>query len=106
VVGFAVSSVDTGAPTPVDCSNISTRGSNGAGDTFDPGHVCDPSTMSPSLSACCTLAKIAFYGGTTNPFFATNATQLRSAIAAILRSIGQTVSTRTAPAFGSSSSPS
>jgi type IV pilus assembly protein PilY1 len=106
VVGFAVSSVDTGNPTPVDCSQISTKGTNGAGDTFDPAHLCDPATMKPSLSACCTLAKIAFYGGTTNPFFATNSTQLRSAIADILRSIGQTVSTRTAPVFASSSSPS
>src|SRR5262249_7785865 len=42
VVGFAVSTVDTGQPQPVDCTNISSKGTNGAGDTFDVGHVCDP----------------------------------------------------------------
>jgi type IV pilus assembly protein PilY1 len=106
VVGFAVSTVDTGAPQPVDCSQISSKGTNGSGDTFDPGHVCDPATMNPALSACCTLAKIAFYGGTTNPAFASNATELRTAIADILRSIGQTVSTRTTPVFAASNSQS
>src|SRR5262249_9713268 len=102
VIGFAVSTVSTGLPTPVDCSKISTSG--GTGDTFHPKGVCDPATMKPELAPCCTLAKIAFYGKTTNAYFATNAAELRKAMSAILRSIGQTTSTRTVPVFASASS--
>src|SRR4029079_3856379 len=58
-------------------------------------------TMDPKLSACCTLAKIAFYGGTTNAYFASNITQLRSAMATVLRAIAQASSTRTIPVFAS-----
>jgi len=102
VIGFAVSSVDTGQPLPIDCTQISSKGANGAGDTFDPKNLCGPS-MDPRLSACCTLAKVAFYGESTNAYFATNATELRTAMAAILRSIDAKVSTRTMPVFGSAS---
>jgi type IV pilus assembly protein PilY1 len=99
VVGFAVSTVTTGgSPTPVDCSKISSVAANGGSGTFDPNNVCGPA-MDPSLSACCTLAKIAFYGNTGNAYFATNATELRNAISQILDRIGGTVSTRTAPVF-------
>jgi type IV pilus assembly protein PilY1 len=100
VIGFAVSLVDTGTPNPVDCGQISQKGALGAGDTFDPQNICG-ANMNPKLSACCNLAKIAFYGGTTNAYFATNATELRTAMAAILRSIDGKVSTRTLPVFAS-----
>src|SRR6185295_4384442 len=91
VIGFAVSNVSTGLPTPADCSQISSKGTGTRGDTFDPKGVCDPATMKPELAACCTLAKIAFYGKTTNAFFATTASELRAAMSAILRDISQTV---------------
>jgi type IV pilus assembly protein PilY1 len=106
VIGFAVSNVtSSGLPTPVDCSKISSPG-NGSTTTgtFDPQGLCDPATMKPELSACCTLAKIAFYGGTTNAFFATTASELRAAMSSILRGIGQTTSTRTLPVFASATS--
>jgi type IV pilus assembly protein PilY1 len=104
VIGFAVSNVSTGLPTPVDCSAISSKGSGTSGDTFDPKGVCDPATMKPELAACCTLAKIAFYGKTTNAYFATTASDLRAAMSAILRDIARTTSTRTLPVFASASS--
>jgi len=100
VIGFAVSSVDTGAPQPVDCSQISTKGNNGAGDVFDPNNLCGAS-MDPKLAACCNLARIAYYGGSTNAYFASDATELRSAMSSILREIGQVTSTRTTPVFAS-----
>ena len=100
VIGFAVSSVDTGAPQPVDCSQISSKGSNGQSDVFDPNNLCGAS-MNPKLSACCNLARIAYYGGSTNAYFASNASDLRSAMSAILREIGQVTSTRTTPVFAS-----
>jgi len=99
VIGFAVSTVSTTSqPEPVDCSNISAHSS--AGDTFDPNGLCGP-TMDPKLSACCTLAKIAFYGGTTNALFATNATELRAKMAEVLGQIFHVQSTRTIPVFAS-----
>ena len=99
VIGFAVSTVTTGQPTPVDCSQISSKGSGTSGDTFDPKGLCDPATMKPELAACCTLAKIAFFGKTTNAFFATTASQLRSAMSAILQDISRVTSSRTLPVF-------
>jgi len=98
VIGFAVSTVDAGQPSPVDCSKISTKGTGGAGDTFDPKGLCGAS-MDPKLSTCCTLAKIAFYGGSTNAYFVSNATELRAAMASILRGIDAKISTRTMPVF-------
>jgi len=98
VIGFAVSNVDAGQPAPVDCSKISSKGTGGAGDTFDPNGLCGAS-MDPKLATCCTLAKIAFYGGSTNAYFVSSATELRNAMAAILRDIDAKVSTRTMPVF-------
>jgi len=98
VIGFAVSTVDAGQPSPVDCSKISTKGTGGAGDTFDPQSLCG-ATMDPKLATCCTLAKIAYYGGSTNAFFVSNATELRAAMASILRGIDAKISTRTMPVF-------
>jgi type IV pilus assembly protein PilY1 len=98
VIGFAVSNVDAGQPSPVDCSKISTKGTGGAGDTFDPQGLCGAS-MAPKLATCCTLAKIAFYGGSTNAHFVSNATELRAAMASILRGIDAKISTRTMPVF-------
>jgi type IV pilus assembly protein PilY1 len=108
VIGFAVSTVTTGQPQPLDCSKISSFNQDQGTGQFDPGDVCsakiDPVTMQPipldpKLSACCTLAKIAFYGGTGNAYFATNATELREAISDIFDRIGGAISTRTAPVF-------
>ncbi|HKQ69075.1 MAG TPA: PilC/PilY family type IV pilus protein [Polyangiaceae bacterium] len=96
VVGFAVSNVDAGQPTPVDCSAISSSGS-----TFDPSNLCGPG-HDPKLNACCTLAQIAFEGGTNNAYFATDATTLRSALSDILRRLYPAVSTRTMPVFAQS----
>ena len=98
VIGFSVSTVDAGQPSPVDCSKISTKGTGGSGDTFDPKGLCGAS-MDPKLSTCCTLAKVAFYGGSTNAYFVSNATELRAAMASILRGIDAKVSTRTMPVF-------
>jgi type IV pilus assembly protein PilY1 len=100
VIGFAVSSVDTGQPQLVDCSKISSFDQDKGTGQFDPNDLCGAS-MDPKLSACCTLAKIAFYGGTGNAYFATNATELREAISDIFDRIGGAISTRTAPVFAS-----
>ena len=105
VIGFAVSTVDAGQPAPVDCSKISSKGTGGSGDTFDPKGLCGAS-MDPKLATCCTLAKIAFYGGSTNAYFVSNATELRAAMAAILRDIDAKVSTRTMPVFAGASNDS
>ncbi|MET0596176.1 MAG: hypothetical protein ABW133_26000 [Polyangiaceae bacterium] len=101
VIGFAVSNVDAGQPAPVDCSKISTQDSMGT-TTFDPKGLCGAS-MDPKLATCCTLAKIAFYGGSVNAAFVSNATELRGAMANILRDIDSKVSTRTMPVFASAS---
>src|SRR5262249_31296612 len=61
--------------------------------------------MDPKLSACCTLAKLAFKGGTTNAYFATSANELRSALSDILFKAVPTTS-RAVPVFASSSSTS
>jgi type IV pilus assembly protein PilY1 len=105
VIGFAVSTVDAGQPSPVDCSKISTKGTGGSGDSFDPKGLCGAS-MDPKLATCCTLAKIAFYGGSTNAFFVSNATELRAAMASILRGIDAKISTRTMPVFASAANDS
>jgi type IV pilus assembly protein PilY1 len=105
VIGFAVSSVDTGQPQLVDCSKISSFNQDLGTGQFDPGDLCG-ATMDPKLSACCTLAKIAFYGGTGNAYFASNATELREAISDIFDRIGGAISTRTAPVFASNSNAS
>ena len=97
VVGFAVSSVDLGGPDQVDCSAISS-------DTeFDPDGLCGEN-MNPRLSACCALAKIAWYGGTTNAYFADDVGGLRSALSDILSLIASSSTTRTLPVFASSAS--
>jgi type IV pilus assembly protein PilY1 len=101
VIGFAVSNVDAGQPAPVDCSQISTKGTGGSADTFDPKGLCGAS-MDPKLATCCTLAKIAFYGGTTNAYFATTATELRAAMTQVLREPGFGTSARTMPVFAGS----
>jgi type IV pilus assembly protein PilY1 len=102
VVGFAVSNVDAGQPAPVDCSKISTRGTGTTGGTFDPKNLCGAS-MDPKLATCCTLAKIAFYGGSTNAYFATTASELHAAITEILGLAGARGSARTMPTFAGSS---
>lgn len=95
VVGFAVSNVTlTGGATTVDCSTI---GQNGASD-FGSGGVCG-ATMDPNLAACCNLAKIAYYGGTSRAHFATNPTELRQAVSDILSQIAGTSTSRTYPVF-------
>ncbi len=101
VIGFAVSNVDAGQPTPVDCSKISTQDATSGSTTFDPKGLCGPS-MDPKLATCCNLAKVAFFGGSVNAFFVSDATQLRDAMATILRDIDAKTSTRTMPVFGSS----
>lgn len=97
VVGFAVSSVELGGPDVVDCSEISSS------TEFDPDGLCGPS-MNPRLSACCALAKIAWYGGTTNAYFANDVNSLRSSLSDILSTIASTSTTRTLPVFASSAS--
>lgn len=97
VVGFAVSSVELGGPDVVDCSAISST------TEFDPDGLCG-NNMNPKLSACCSLAKIAWYGGTTNAYFANDVNGLRSALSDILSLIASGSTTRTLPVFASSAS--
>lgn len=96
VVGFAVSTVGPNGPAQVDCSVLTTPGSP----TFDPGNKCaNPST--DALKACCTLGRIAFNGGTTNPHFADDKDALRKALSDIFSLIATDATTRTLPTFGS-----
>lgn len=97
VVGFAVSSVELGGLDTVDCSALS------QGDQFDSEDLCGAG-MNPKMSACCALAKIAWYGGTTNAYFANDVNGLRSALSDILSSIATSSTTRTLPVFASSAS--
>lgn len=97
VVGFAVSSVELGGPDVVDCSEISSS------TEFDPDGHCGPD-MNPRMSACCALAKIAWYGGTTNAYFANDVNGLRASLSDILSAIAGTPTTRTLPVFSSSTS--
>jgi len=85
VIGFAVSSIMDGT-TPVQCSTIT---------PFDPRCTSNDPTFAP----CCELQKIAFAGGTGSAYFADTAGDLNKALAAIIASIAQNVTTRTTPAY-------
>jgi type IV pilus assembly protein PilY1 len=105
VIGFAVSTpTPTGSPIPVDCSKISQASSGSSAGVFDPGGLC--AAADAKLAACCTLAKIAYKGGTTNAHFATDANELRSALADILSQIAGSSTSRTMPVFASGASSS
>ncbi len=96
VIGFAVSTVDLGGgQAPVDCASLGT-------------HLADycGASMNPKLAACCTLAKLAYNGGTSNAHFVTNATDLRSALSDILSRVSSVATSRTVPVYGSAAATS
>jgi type IV pilus assembly protein PilY1 len=93
VVGFAVSSADTGGPINLDCKGLT--GQNDA--------VCiNPATE--AVRACCEMAKIAYEGGTGKPRFADNKQELRKALNDILSEVSQSTTSRTTPVFASAGS--
>lgn len=100
VVGFALSSAadPSGSPTPLKCDEITPSGSL----IFDPTGKC-ASPSNTALRSCCELARVAFEGGTSRPYFADNKTVLRQALSSILSEIAGDSTSRTVPAFGSAS---
>jgi type IV pilus assembly protein PilY1 len=73
---------------PMKCGQPS--GLNGGGvDSGTPGD--------PTYATCCALAEIAVMGGTNQPYFADNQTDISTALSAILAIILQSTSTRATP---------
>jgi type IV pilus assembly protein PilY1 len=108
VIGFAVSSQTFGT-TPAQCASLAQNGALSA--------LCsDPSTLSDPAQACCELQKIALAGSanvvtnnvvTPNPnptpaFFADSPGALQKALSDILGNIAKSATTRTVPAYASS----
>jgi type IV pilus assembly protein PilY1 len=110
VIGFAVSASTTDAQLE-QCATMAANGSLAA--------VCDPSTLataSAQAQACCALEQIALKGSqntftnnvvTPNPqptsaFFADTPGALQKALADILANIAKNATTRTVPAYSSS----
>jgi type IV pilus assembly protein PilY1 len=93
VVGFALSSADTGGPINLDCKTLT--GQNDAA-------CINPTT--DGVRACCEMAKIAYEGGTGAPRFADNKQELRKALNDILSEVAQGTTSRTTPVFASAGS--
>ncbi|MCS6898373.1 MAG: hypothetical protein RMJ98_01130 [Myxococcales bacterium] len=93
VVGFALSSTDSGGPIPLDCKTLTGK---------DDAACFNPKT--DGVRACCEMAKIAYEGGTGVPRFADNKQQLRKALNDILSEVAQGTTSRTTPVFASAGS--
>jgi type IV pilus assembly protein PilY1 len=94
VVGFALPTVTLSNSQQVDCTDLSDNDLTGS------TGLCATYPDERMLQACCTLNRIAFNGGTGRAHFANNSTELRQAIAEILRASASPTS-RTLPAFSS-----
>lgn len=94
VVGFALPTVTLENSQEVDCTELTDD------DLTDADGLCETHPNERELQACCTLNRIAFNGGTGRAHFANDASELRQAIAEILRASASATS-RTVPAFSS-----
>jgi type IV pilus assembly protein PilY1 len=88
VVGFGVSS-----GSGFDCTTLNMPADLGA------GQPCDNPTG--PLAACCTLARVAYEGGTSQAYFADDASSLAAAIAAVFDQIATNSTSRTLPVIAS-----
>ncbi|MCC6528555.1 MAG: hypothetical protein IT373_38265 [Polyangiaceae bacterium] len=87
-VGFGLSS-----PGGVDCNTLQMPLD------YQPGGKCVGAQG--SLKACCTLARVAYEGGTSKAYFADDIASLRSVLSNVLGAIAVGSTSRTLPAFGS-----
>lgn len=99
VVGFAVSTATTDGGATVACDKLSKD------DLTSATGLCATNTSS-SLKICCTLNRIAYNGGTTNAYFASNVEELNSSLSKILSEASKGTTSRTFPVFASSSASS
>lgn len=91
VVGFALDTV-TVNNTTVDCKTLTDA------DLTAAGGLCLQNPDNKALQACCSLNRIAFSGGTSRAVFASDKSNLRTALADIL-SRQVNVTNRTVPVF-------
>ena len=97
VVGFALS---TDAGLPVDCSAP-------AVDPSSPGNLCSTMLQTDPRYACCTLNQIAYNGGTSKAYLATDTDTLRASLLGAMAAATQSTSTsRTIPVFTSTANTS
>ena len=112
VIGFAVSQDQTnGGSTLLGCSQFAQGQSyanlcnctnpNLPAATYPAGCVAGSSGCQ-TIGPCCVLQCLAENGGSTNAYFADNATDLQTALGQILAQITRNASTRTTPAYSSS----
>ncbi|MBW2529168.1 MAG: hypothetical protein JRI23_33640 [Deltaproteobacteria bacterium] len=87
VIGFGLSNV-----SGFDCSTID------AATDFNSGGECDAVT-DPQKEACCTLARVAYNGGTDKAYFVDDMPSLRKALSDMLAVISAGSTSRTVPAF-------
>ena len=103
VVGFSLESTLGDAGEAASCSQI--LSGTYPNQTVNPAYCgtqalngADSGTAgNPAYASCCALARIAVNGGTNAPYFADNATDLASALAAIESIILSTATTRATP---------
>lgn len=89
-VGFGLASAGG-----VDCAALSPS------DLLDPSGVCHDATG--ALRACCTLARVAYEGGTSRAYFASDLPTLRAALGEVFSIVSQGSTSRTVPVFASAS---
>lgn len=89
-VGFGLSEA-----SGVDCTELKMP------EDFDAGQVCD-NPSNASVKACCTLARIAYEGGTENAYFADDKATLKQALSDVLNFTVNSTS-RTLPIFSAAS---
>jgi len=94
VVGFSVSTATTDGGETVACDKLTLA------DLTSPSGRC-AINVSSSLKICCTLNRIAYNGGTTNAYFASNVEELNSALSTILSAATKGTTSRTFPVFAS-----
>jgi type IV pilus assembly protein PilY1 len=79
-----------------DCSQLTTA------QLLDANGIC--ATATGSLKACCTLARVAYEGGTDHAYFASDLPTLRTALDSVLSIVAAGSTTRTFPVFAGSGS--
>ena len=90
-VGFGLSTANG-----VNCANLTTQ------QLLDPAGIC--ATATGSLKACCTLARIAYEGGTEHAYFASDLPTLKTALDNVLSIVAAGSTTRTFPTFAGAGS--